>query len=198
MAEVQLNRALNLVLTIDRDERGPIYVHSTPLARMVFEANFRIFARAFSALYTDNLLAISGPKVAALLLIEQAQVMGQEQRAHELLAEMRRLTQVIAPRANNGGGFETLPYDVARQRKIVDDDTAADVEGAIAFFTLASRVGSVDQRNSLLRGLSLLWPAEITSSTPSDFQTSLRTSTTAESTGPKPTAQAIPQSSIPS
>jgi hypothetical protein len=189
MAEAKLNKALNLVLQVDSD-RGPIHVFAQPLARSIFEANFRLMAKAFASLYMENLVAVSGPKVAALLLLEQAEDTGKRHEAEELLNEMRRLTNVLVPRVSNngsGGGYETIMYFEARKKGLISDDEAADIEGAVCFFTLVLRVGSPGQREGLLNGLRILWNAQTTSSNIMAFQASLATSTQAATTGPSAT-----------
>jgi hypothetical protein len=196
MTEVKLNRNLNLVMTVE-SVRGPLHVFSMPLPRSIFEANFRLMARTFSSLYTDNFVAISGPKVAVLLLMEQANALEVKTEAEGLLNEMRRLTNVFAP-TENGGDYEIITYYEARKKKLIDDEEAADIEGAICFFILVCRVASNYQRNSLLTGLSILWNVETTSLTLSEYQNFLQTSMTEESITQKQMELAIPQSSIPS
>jgi hypothetical protein len=61
---VSLNRKLNLVLHVDT-EKGRIYIHSVPIGRLIFEDNFLVIGRAFTAIYTNGLGPVAGPRVAA-------------------------------------------------------------------------------------------------------------------------------------
>ena len=71
MANVKLNRKLNLVLSAGSED-DTIYIHSTPISRAVFEDNFLVISRAFTAVYTNGLGPVTGPRVAALLLAAAA------------------------------------------------------------------------------------------------------------------------------
>src|SRR5215467_4070318 len=106
MAEVTLNRKLNLVLSVDT-EKGPIHVHSSPIGRQVFEDNFLVISRAFTAVYTNGLGPVTGPRVAFLLLQEQAKTLGVwEKTQQSLIGEIHRLTMVLAPGEK---GWESMP-----------------------------------------------------------------------------------------
>jgi hypothetical protein len=114
--------------------------------------------------------------------------------------EMRRLTNVILP-TENGGGYHYEMLDEVIRKGWIDEETVDDIEGAVSFFTLVLRAGSLEQQQGLLEGLTLLWPAEITSSTLTEYRPSSPTSTTGDATGPKLDQTAAPietsQSSIP-
>src|SRR5215471_10467200 len=137
MAGVKLDRKLNLVLSVDT-ENGTIHVHSTPISREVFEDNFLAISRAFTAVYTNGLGPVTGPRVAALLLRDEAKKLGVwEKTQQSLMHEIYRLTNIVAPGPN---GWETLPFDVARKRGILDDDAASEVENCIVYFICASSI----------------------------------------------------------
>src|SRR3974390_2966819 len=137
MADVKLNRKLNLVMSVDTDS-GPVHIHSTPIGREVFEDNFLAISRAFTAVYTNGLGPVTGPRVAALLLKQEAQTLGVWERTQQsLMAEIYRLTNVIAPGAT---GWEQMPFDVAKKRGILDDSAASEVENCIVSFTCASSI----------------------------------------------------------
>ena len=94
---MQIDRSLNFVMPVER-ENGTIYVHSMPISRQVFEANFLPISKTFTRLYTDGIGTTSGPRVAALMLREVATEMGiADKIERELFAEIRRLTNVILP-----------------------------------------------------------------------------------------------------
>jgi hypothetical protein len=180
MAEVKLNRKLNLVLDVDVDE-GKVYVHSVPIGRDVFEDNFLPISRAFTAVYTNGLGPVTGPRVAALLLKQEAQTLGVwEKTQQSLMAEIYRLTNVVAP---GPSGWETMPFDVARKRGILDDSQASEVENCIVYFTCASSIHLKAELMVAMEGLSTLWGAQTTLSNVTEYIRSLPTSTQEEITG---------------
>jgi hypothetical protein len=185
MGEAKLNRKLNLVVNID-SEHGPLYVFSTPVARSVFEANFMVMCRAFAAIYANGLGPFAGPRAAALIIKQQAAEIGEPAQGEALLAEIRRLTNVLAPKFDNGsGGYEVVMWDEALKRELIDEDQAAEAEAAICFFTLSLRAGSTRQAEASVTGLKMMFAAQTTSSTLSDYMRSLPTLTKDEDTGPR-------------
>jgi hypothetical protein len=54
---------------------------------------------------------------------------------HGLLSEIRRLSNVVLP---SEGRWQTMPYDEAARRKLIDEDDAIDMENALVFFICVS------------------------------------------------------------
>ena len=183
MGEVKLNRKLNIVFSVDT-EKGPIHIHSVPIGRTVFEDNFLPISRAFTAVYTNGLGPVTGPRVAALLLKQEAQTLNIWERTQQsLMAEIFRLTNVIAP---GSGGWETIPFEVAKKRGILDEDIASEVENSIVYFICASSIHLRAELAVAMEGLSTLWAAQTTSLNATEFMRSLPTLTPEETTGEKP------------
>jgi hypothetical protein len=183
MSNITLNRKLNIVFTIDT-EKGPVHVHSTPIGRATFEDNYLVICKAFTQVYSHGLGAMTGPRIAALLLRDEAKKLDMWERTQQsLMAEVYRLTNVIAP---GDTGWETYPFIVSKQRGILNEDEAAEVENCIIYFTCASSVRLRAELAVATEGLSTLWGAQTTSSNVTDFQRSLPTWTPEESTGESP------------
>ncbi len=183
MANATLNRKLNIVLSVDT-EKGPVHVHSVPIGREIFEDNYLVISRAFTQVYTNGLGPVTGPRVAALLLRDEAKKLGVwEHTQQSLIAEIYRLTNVIAPSDN---GWETMPFDVAKKRGILDNDVAAEVENCLVYFTCASSVHLRVELTVALEGLSTLWGAQTTSLNVTEYQRSLPIWTPEETIGEKP------------
>jgi hypothetical protein len=183
MAEVKLNRKLNLVLTVDTDD-GPVHIHSAPISREIFEDNFLPISRAFTSVYTNGLGPVTGPRVAALLLKQEAQTLGVWERTQQsLMAEIYRLTNVVIPGEH---GPEQIPFDVAKKRGVLDDDAASEVENCIVYFTCASSIHLKAEMAVALEGLNTLWGAQTTSSNVTEYMRSLPTLTPEETTGENP------------
>jgi hypothetical protein len=163
---------------------GIVHIHSVPIGRDIFEDNFLVISRAFSAVYSNGLGPVTGPRVAALLLKQEAVTLGVWERTQQsLMAEIYRLTNVIAPGPN---GWETMPFDVAKKRGILDDDAASEVENCIVYFTCASSIHLKAELTVAKEGLSTLWGAQTTSLNVTEYTRSLPTSTPEEITGESP------------
>src|SRR5215469_14190320 len=156
MANVRLNRRLNLVLSVETDS-GVVHIHSSPIGRDVFEANFLVISRAFTAVYTNGLGPVTGPRVAALLLKQEAQTLGVWERTQQsLIAEIHRLTNVCVA---GDRGWEQIPYEVAIRRGVLDTDAASDAENSLVYFTCASSIHLKAELTVALEGLRTLWGA---------------------------------------
>jgi hypothetical protein len=182
MAEAKLNRKLNLVLSVETGD-GTVHIHSVPIGREVFEDNFLPISRAFTAVYTNGLGPVTGPRVAALLLKQEATTLGVWERTQQsLMNEIYRLTNVIAP---GDGGWETMPFDVAKKRGVLEDSVASEVENCIVYFICASSIHLKAELTVAMEGLNTLWGAQTTLSNATEYMNSLRISTQEEITGEK-------------
>jgi hypothetical protein len=176
---MRINEQLNLIEPIDRADGTTVYVHSTPVSRSVFEANFLLMSKTFTALHAEGLGMLSGPRVAALMLQQIGAQMARDgmDPAQSLLAEIRRLTNVVAP---TPAGWEVVPFEDAVARKMLDDDDVAEVMGAVCFFTVGWHGYPRKTRMDMLEGAARLWGAEITSLNSTAYAAFLQTSTLAE------------------
>lgn len=177
---MKIDKSLNLVHTIDGGEGvAPIYVHSTPFSRDTFELYFLPMSKAFSEIYQNGLSITAGPKVAALMMKRAAIDLGQWEGPggveQGFFKEIQRLTNVVI---NTENGWETLPYYVALTRGLIDKDDAAEMEGAITFFILASAIHKRTMIPVVLSGLCGLWGQQVTSLNVTEFKDSLATWTT--------------------
>src|SRR5262249_18334349 len=145
-----------------------------------------VISRAFTAVYTNGLGPVTGPRVAALLLKEEAKKLGVWERTQQsLMAEIYRLTNVMATGEN---GWDSYPFTVAKQRGILNPDEAAEVENCVVYFICASSIHLRAEMAVAMEGLSTLWSAQTTSSNATEYMRSLPTSTPEETTGETATA----------
>jgi hypothetical protein len=183
-----VDRNLNLVLPIyDDKDQIVAWVHSAPIGREVFETYFRVLGRTFSAIHgddADSLGATAGPRMAALLLRDEARKMGQWEGdggvERGLMNEIKRLTNVVLPGVK---GWETLPYDDATRTAKINADDAAEVDNALVFFTVGWWVYPKSRRAPALNGASKMWGGHCTSSSVTAFAAGLQTSTEEKNTG---------------
>lgn len=180
----KINRKLNLVIPLVRDSDGAeIYVHSTPVGPEVFDRHFLVIGKTFAALGELGLMV--GPRVADKMLKKVAQDLGvwdtPDGVERTLVNEMRRLTNVMHC---GDKGWDSMPFDDACKRQIVEPADEAEVMAALTFFTVASCTLRRHQHAMLADSMSL-WGAQIESLACMDFLRSLSTSNAAASSGVK-------------
>lgn len=197
---VSLNKKLNLVVPLETDA-GKFWVHSVPLSKEVFEANYLVLTKTLSAIYTAGLGPAMAPRIAAMMLRDTAKEMEiEEQVQNNLVQEIYRLTNVLLP--NPAGGWQTVPFAEVKMKKMVDDEALSEAENAIVYFIVASAVHIKKELPMAYQGLKSIWNAQITPLNVTAFSNSLMTSTSGDNTGEKPpeTPKVVGQrvSSVPS
>ena len=182
---MRINERLNLVIPVyGEDDAIVAWVHSMPVSREVFEANYLLISKTFTTIFAQGLGEVAGPRVAAFILRDHARRLSgdasNDTAAHALLAEIHRLTNVSLPTAN---GWEAWSYDQVVKRKLLHEDDLAEVESAIVFFIVVSAMQRRQVAEAMVKGAARLWGAETTYSNITAFQHSLPTSTTAGNSG---------------
>jgi len=200
---MQINENLNLVVPIRSDDKGvQVYGFHTPISREVFEANYRILAATKSSLASKGTYfqMDAGPRIAALTLKDEAKKDAADRgdfddagnpkdgAATALLAELKRLTMVLAPGPD---GWDSLPVDAAIQQKIIDADEWREAESAITFFTCHYAMGRRAERERIAQATASLLKGSSTSSPLSAFASSLPT-LTKEGSSAKKAASSVP------
>jgi hypothetical protein len=174
---VKIDRRLNLVIPIEREDEPTIYVHSMPLSREVFERYFLVISKAFSAIYAEGLSIIAGPRIAAMLIRKIAEDAGVlDDVTQGLLMEIKRLTNVMALTPE---GWTMTPLQNAEDRGLLDEDEVSEVEGVICFFMLASAMHKKAELRGILEKAASLWGAELSSLSAMEHVKSLPTLTPA-------------------
>ena len=178
----KISRRLHLVIPITQEGKT-LYAHSTPIGAETFDMFFLPIAKTFSAIYTEGLGVIAGPRVAAKLLRRVAESLNQWDEVNTgLVAEIKRLTNVFAP---SDTGWKMYPLDDAIRTNIIDKEDGAEVENAIVFFTLAWHMHNRNDREPVIRDAAILWGARTESLNCTDFRDSLQISTNVEPIGKK-------------
>ncbi|MHB8406243.1 MAG: hypothetical protein ACYDCJ_12550 [Gammaproteobacteria bacterium] len=199
---MQLDSDLNLVFPITWNDAGPaVWAYHIPIDRKVFEASYRLLAATKDVLCPKGDWSTSSPMIAALTLrdagrsdaaqfgLPEGLTLEDGGTAAPLLAELKRLTSIMAPTAS---GYESLPVGVAISRKLLSEDDWMDAESALVFFTCAFSLIQRGLRVTLGPAFAAALRGSITSSSPTDFAKSLKTSTPAEA------SEAAEPSSVPS
>lgn len=173
---------LNLIIPVPTSA-GTAFVHVAPLPTPVFEAHYLLISKTFTAITTEGLSVIAGPRVAAYMLRDVAQRSNQWEGANggtTLLAEMVRLSNVAWPGEH---GYEQIPLATVIERKMLGDRERSEVVGAIVFFMVNSALHRREVLDQVLDNVAGLWGTRTSSSDITAFIASLPTSTPGGSTG---------------
>jgi hypothetical protein len=184
----------NLALTIDV---GAVKAYSTPVSREVFEANFKIISATKAALFSGtgkSVIQVS-PVIAALTLKDEGRKLADEAGDEEgdggasaLIAEIKRLTVILAPGAD---GWDMLPVDTAIQSGAMDAEEWGEALSELVFFTVSYTLARKADRKAAAEGLCSITNLDMSSLSAEEFMASLPTSTMADPT-PKKAASSVP------
>ena len=198
---MKINRALNLVIPIDTEIYGQIYVHSTPISRDVFERFYLVISKTFAAIFSQGLGAIAGPRVAYLMLKQTAKdmgVWGGEGETEDarlagvefgLMNEIRRLTNVLVP---SSSGWIAKPLPDLCSRNEIDAETQAEIEGELVFFTCVSMMNKRAQVPGIMEAVGGLWGSETSPLSCTEFGSSLPILTVTENSGETAITSSLP------
>ena len=187
---MEIDRKLNLVLTVERADGSIVHVHSTPIRQAVFAQYYKVLAKTFAQIYSGGYGVTAAPRIAAMLLKDVAAEEGGRAGVQEgLINEIRRVTNVVVLGER---GWETLPLDDALKRDLLDEDDASEVENAVVFFIVASVMHKRAELRAVLDVVRGIWGGQLVSSTCTEYAASLPTSTAAASTGATATPSSIP------
>ncbi len=192
---MKIDRKLNLVIPLEREDGTSLWIYATPIRKEVFETYFLVLAKTFSALSRNGLDPRSGPTVAALMLKEIALGTPRDSETNwfegddgvggktGLLAEIVRLSNCLVGTADNG--WQTIPLQDALDKKLITDDEKSEVMNLLAFFTVSSLIAPKQDRPILIEGMVRIYRLEATSSAFTEWASSFKTRMLAESTGAK-------------
>lgn len=158
---MKISRSLNLIIPV-KTEKGNAYIHATPISKEVFKEHFFILSKTFSAIFSEGLGVVAGPRVAYLMLERIAADMkiwdGEKGVRNTLVNEIIRLSNLVYP--VEGKGWDTQPLEVALEREIVELD---DVIGELVFFTCVSSINTPEQVKEMMLAVSGMWNSRASS-----------------------------------
>ena len=176
-------------MQVQTEGNGLVHIHSTSISRSVFEQFYlelgKVFSQCFDSINQAH-LALSAPQLAYPALKSIAQKAGNWDGAggvkFGLINEIIRLTNVLVSTEN---GWETIPFDVAVKREILNEDEEAETLSSLVFFTAISKVAPKDLKNSFLEMAGALRSWELTSLDCMEYQSGLPILTKKGNTGKK-------------
>ncbi|EHL9093967.1 hypothetical protein KFA88_005126 [Escherichia coli] len=178
---MKISRNLNLIIPV-RTEKGNGWIHATPISKEVFKEHFFILSKTFSAIFSEGLGVVAGPRIACLMLERISSDMniwdGEKGVRNTLVNEIIRLANLVYP--VEGKGYDTLPLDMALERGIVEFD---DVAGELVFFTCVSSINTPEQTEQMMLAVSGMWNSRTSSLSLTDWIASLPTLKSAASSG---------------
>ncbi|MED9553881.1 hypothetical protein RCN91_09785 [Escherichia marmotae] len=178
---MKISRNLNLIIPV-RTEKGNGWIHATPISKEVFKEHFFILSKTFSAIFSEGLGVVAGPRVAFLMLERISRDSGiwddDKGVRNTLVNEIIRLANLVYP--VEGKGYDTIPLDMALEREIVELD---DVAGELVFFTCVSSINSPEQAKGTLDVVNGIWSTQYSSLNLTDWIASLPTLKSAASSG---------------
>ena len=178
---MKISRNLNLIIPV-RTEKGNGWVHATPISKEVFKEHFFILSKTFSAIFSEGLGVVAGPRIAFLMLERISRDSniweGDKGVRNTLVNEVIRLANLVYP--VEGKGYDTIPLDMALEREIIDLD---EVAGELIFFTCVSSINSPEQAKGTMDGVNGVWSTQCSLLNLTEWIASLPTLKSAASSG---------------
>ncbi|EEC9336156.1 hypothetical protein [Escherichia coli] len=178
---MKIAKNLNLIIPV-RTEKGNGWIHATPISKEVFKEHFFILGKTFSAMFSDGLGVVAGPRVAFLMLekisCDSGIWEGDKGVRNTLVNEIIRLANLVYP--VEGKGYDTIPLDMALEREIIDLD---EVAGELVFFTCVSSINSPEQAKGTMDVVNGIWSTQCSSLNLTEWIASLPTLKSAASSG---------------
>jgi hypothetical protein len=189
-----IDKRLNLVLEVERDDKTVCYVHSIPISRNLWKTHYTFLSMALNSLYADGF----PPSTCARIVYQRMQEIAEKEKDRfgdgpkALFAEIWRNTTVRVP--TDQGYEHILFYDIMRNDKIFDADNVDEVQNFICFFTAGSWVHGLSKKereafqNLLTKGFGV----QITALSATEYMNSVQTSKPEENIGEKEIPSYIP------
>ena len=135
---MKIDRNLNLVMPIQTAKNGVVYIHSVSISRAVFEQFYlelgKVFSQCFDSVNQAHLV-LSAPQLAYPALKSIATKAGNWDGTggvkFGLVNEIIRLTNVLV---SGEKGWESIPFDTAVKRGVLDEDDEAELLSSLVFF----------------------------------------------------------------
>lgn len=186
---MRISKQLNIVIPVETEKNGKIFVHSTPINRDVFDEYYRELGKVFDECFDVSNSAhtmLSAPQLAYSSLKrvskESNRWDGNGGVEFGLVNEIKRLTNVAISDEN---GWSSFPLDVVIKRGLIDEDERIEVLSGLIFFTCISRVAPAEIRTTFLEMAGSLRNWDFTLSDSSGYLSFLKKSTAAETSESK-------------
>lgn len=173
---MKIDKKLNLVCSISRDDGSLIYVHTSPFPYEVVEEHCLMLGSLFTS-FIAQVGGLGAARVAAMMLRKkikkEQEVTGQD--GPNIVDEIHRQTTVIF---NDNGQWKSVPLDSALKQGIISADEFREVEGEIVFFMVSSAIQKPELIKPTVGSVIGMFGGQLTLSTATEWRGSLLTSKT--------------------
>ncbi|MEA8842197.1 hypothetical protein PZS70_22695 [Citrobacter freundii] len=185
---MKIDKKLNLVCSISRDNGSLIYVHTSPFPYEVVEEHCLMLGSLFTS-FIAQIGGLGAARVAAMMLRKKLKreqelkedegVKGEQtqqvQQTPNIVDEIQRQTTVIF---NDNGQWKSVPLDSALKQGIISADEFREVEGEIVFFMVSSAIQKPELIKPTVGSVIGMFGGQLTLSTATEWRGSLLTSKT--------------------
>ncbi|MPQ54748.1 hypothetical protein GBC03_12530 [Citrobacter telavivensis] len=173
---MKIDKKLNLVCSISRDDGSLIYVHTSPFPYEVVEEHCLMLGSLFTS-FIAQVGGLGAARVAAMMLRKkikkEQEVTGEG--SPNIVDEIQRQTTVIF---NDNGQWKSVPLDSAMKQGIISADEFREVEGEIVFFMVSSAIQKPELIKPTVGSVIGMFGGQLTLSTATEWRGSLLTSKT--------------------
>ncbi|MFJ5338364.1 hypothetical protein ACIPSD_04530 [Pectobacterium sp. CHL-2024] len=194
---MKIDKKLNLVSHITREDGEVVYLHVTPLPYEVVEENCLLLGNLFTS-FISQVGGLGAARVAAMMLRKKLK---QEQEARRdaglasgpsIADDIHRMTNVVYC---DTGKWKTIPLDTALKQEIVTADEYREVEGEVVFFMVSSAIQKSELIAPTVGSVIGMYGGQLTPSGVTAFRDSLLTlsqDTDTQNPNPPPETSFIP------
>ncbi|MEY8579890.1 hypothetical protein AALM51_10090 [Enterobacter roggenkampii] len=180
---MKIDKKLNLVTNITREDGSIVYLHVTPFPYEVVEEHCLLLGNLFTN-FISQVGGLGAARVAAMMLrkkLQREQELREEanqqaqqaQLAPTIVDEIQRLTSVVW---NDGGNWKTASFEVAMKQGIISPDEYREVEGEVVFFMVSSAIQKAHLIAPTVGSVIGMFGGQLVSSSVTAFRDSLQTS----------------------
>ncbi|HIE3809118.1 TPA: hypothetical protein ACXL4E_000649 [Enterobacter asburiae] len=174
---MKIDKKLNLVTNITRDDGSIVYLHVTPFPYEVVEEHCLLLGNLFTN-FISQVGGLGAARVAAMMLrkkLQREQELRDEtnQQAPTIVDEIQRLTSVVW---NDGGTWKTTSFDAAMKQGVISPDEYREVEGEVVFFMVSSAIQKAHLIAPTVGSVIGMFGGQLVSSSVTAFRDSLQTS----------------------
>ncbi len=186
---VKIDKKLNLVTNITREDGSIVYLHVTPFPYEVVEEHCLLLGNLFTN-FISQVGGLGAARVAAMMLrkkLKREQELNADNGQHgpDIVDEIQRLTSVVW---YDGGTWKTTSFDAAMKQGIISPDEYREVEGEVVFFMVSSAIQKAQLIAPTVGSVIGMFGGQLVSLNVTAFRDSLLTSNPPTDTQP-PSAQ---------
>lgn len=137
---MKIDKKLNFVSTISREDGSLIYLHVVPFPYEIVEHHCMLLGNMFNNFFS-LVGSVGAPRVAAMMLRKtlkaQQENGGAPTGEPTIVDDIQRLTTVIW---SDGGVWKSTPLDTALKQDLLSQDEYREVEGELVFFMVSSAI----------------------------------------------------------